>query len=320
MSIIQVYNPQPKDVLRVEFMIGNTCNYECWYCFKGSHEGTHRWTDDVNQLVTNFVHLFDRYKAIGKRKLELHIVGGEPTLWPQLGEFVTEIRQHIPSYITISSNGSRSVRWWKEFGHVFDNVWLSCHHQEADIEHLIAVSDALYEIDKSPAVMVLMDPTAWNVCLKIIEELKTSKYPWDITAMEVMHKTINYTEEQKKFVSEPNKRHSSFWNIFKKKQHTQINPKIKFEDGSVKSVNRNWIVLNKQNDFYGWMCNIGVDSMMIDPAGIITAACRTKLFEQYNIYDKDFVKKFNPNIKSKICDKKNTCMCQPESLLDKFKF
>ena len=93
--ITQVYNPQPKDVLRLEFMIGNTCNYSCWYCFEGSHEGTHRWTNDLDQLVANFVHLFDRYKAIGKRKLELHIVGGEPTLWPQLGEFVEEIRKQI---------------------------------------------------------------------------------------------------------------------------------------------------------------------------------------------------------------------------------
>ena len=33
----------------------------------------------------------------------------------------------------------------------------------------------------------------------------------------------------------------------------------------------------------------------------------------------DFVTKFNPDIKPKICDKRNTCMCQPESLLDKFK-
>ena len=101
--------------------------------------------------------------------------------------------------------------------------------------------------------------------------------------------------------------------------HLKDNPVVVFEDGSKKRVNRNWIVLNKQNDFYGWRCNIGVDSMMIDPAGIITGACRTRLFDNYNIYDKDFIEKFDPEIKPKICDKTNTCMCQPESLLDKVK-
>ena len=101
MNIVQVHNPQPKKILRIEFMIGNTCNFNCWYCFKGSHEGTHRWTDDMEQLVENFKHLFSKYKAIGKEMLELHIVGGEPTLWPKLGEFVTEIRKHIPAYLSL---------------------------------------------------------------------------------------------------------------------------------------------------------------------------------------------------------------------------
>ena len=71
MNIVQVHNPQPKNLLRIEFMIGNTCNFNCWYCFKGSHEGTHRWTDDMEQLVENFKHLFSKYRAVGKEMLDL---------------------------------------------------------------------------------------------------------------------------------------------------------------------------------------------------------------------------------------------------------
>ena len=167
MNIVQVHNPQPKNLLRIEFMIGNTCNFNCWYCFKGSHEGTHRWTDDMEQLVENFKHLFSKYRAVGKEMLELHIVGGEPTLWPKLGEFVTEIRKHIPAYITISSNGSRTLRWWEKFGTVFDKILLSCHHKEVDIDHFIKVSDTLHEMGRSPNVMVLIDvliePVAINL-------------------------------------------------------------------------------------------------------------------------------------------------------------
>jgi len=155
--------------------------------------------------------------------------------------------------------------------------------------------------------------------LDLIEQFKKSKHSWFISAMEVMHETINYTEEQRAYVAKPTKRRPSLWHIWKNRMHLKDNPKVKFADGKIKTVNRNWLVLNKQNDFFGWQCNIGVDSMMIDPAGTITGACRTRLFENYNIYDKDFVNKFNPDIKPKICDKRNTCMCQPESLLDKFK-
>ena len=39
---------------------------------------------------------------------------------------------------------------------------------------------------------------------------------------------------------------------------------------------------------------------MIDP-GYYTDAYGTGLFDNYNIYDKDFVEKFDPEIKPKIC-------------------
>jgi hypothetical protein len=42
------------------------------------------------------------------------------------------------------------------------------------------------------------------------------------------------------------------------------------------------------------------------------------LFENYNINDVDFIEKFNPVIKPKICDM-DFCGCQPEQLLDKIK-
>jgi hypothetical protein len=80
------------------------------------------------------------------------------------------------------------LRWWEKFGTVFDKILLSCHHKEVDIDHFIKVSDTLHEMGRSPNVMVLMDPNAWDKCLELIETCKTSKHPWFISAMEVMNK------------------------------------------------------------------------------------------------------------------------------------
>ena len=52
MKIIEVKQRWPKDVLRIEIMLGNTCNYKCWYCFPGSNEGTHGWPE-YDQFVKN---------------------------------------------------------------------------------------------------------------------------------------------------------------------------------------------------------------------------------------------------------------------------
>ena len=69
------------------------------------------------------------------------------------------------------------LRWWEKFGTVFDKILLSCHHKEVDIDHFIKVSDTLHEMGRSPNVMVLMDPSAWDKCLELIETCKTSKHP-----------------------------------------------------------------------------------------------------------------------------------------------
>lgn len=316
--IKQVINSQDLKTLRIEYMIGNTCNHKCWYCFKGSNEGDFRWTDDFDTIVNNFFHLLDHYKTIGKDRFEIHIVGGEPTLWPDLGKFIKRIKENYNVWASISTNGSRTLRWWEQYAEYFDDVMISVHHEYADIEHLKNVADTVYK--KGPVVntMILMDPKAWDNCINIISQLQKSKYRWFINAMEVMHPTISYTPEQLKFINNSIKRFPNpFW-LVKKLKKLKRKPKVVFNNGKTKSVNRNWIGLNKQNNFKGWMCNIGVDNLYIDKDGRITGACRTTLFENYNINDTNFVEKFNPIIKPKICDM-NFCGCQPEQLLNKIK-
>jgi organic radical activating enzyme len=316
--IKQVINSQDSKTLRIEFMIGNTCNHKCWYCFTGSNEGDYRWSDDFDTTVNNLFHLLDHYKKYNKERFEIHIVGGEPTLWPELGKFAKIIKENYNSWISISSNGSRTLRWWEQYSQYFDDIMISVHHQYADVDHIIQVCDIAYK--KGPVVnaMVLMDPFAWDKCIDIISKLKTSKKRWFILAMEVMHDTINYTDEQKRFISKPNKRFPNpFW-LLKKLKNLKRDPKVVFDNGKKKTVNRNWLGLNNHTNFKGWLCNIGVDNLYIDKDGRITGACRTVLFENYNLYDPNFVTKFNPVIKPKICDR-SFCGCQPEQLLDKIK-
>lgn len=318
MEIVEVKNQKDSNVLRIEFMIGNTYNYSCWYCFKGSYEGTHRWNNDYNLVIQNFYHLLDHYKANGKTKFELHIIGGEPTLWPKLGDFVKDIKQNYDCVISISTNGTRTIRWWNQYADFFDFVILSIHYERADTEHLKNVADIIHKKNKIVNAIVLMDPKNWHKCLNIIEDLKDSKHNWFINTSEIIHDTVMYTKEQIDFLSTPAKRYpDTKW--LKQNQHLFLKDIIvKFEDGSEKIVKKNWINLNQKNQFKGWLCNIGVDNIFINKEGRITGTCGTKLFDDYNIYSNDFIDIFNPDIKPKICDV-DFCMCQPEQNLNKTK-
>ncbi len=47
-KIIKIENNHDPKKIRVEWAIGNTCNYSCNYCFPGSHEGDIPWPAGEN--------------------------------------------------------------------------------------------------------------------------------------------------------------------------------------------------------------------------------------------------------------------------------
>ena len=319
MELIKVDSSWKDSDLRIEFMLGNLCNFKCWYCFPGSNEGTHRFPD-FDLTVKHLLHVIRHYRANGKKRVFLHIIGGEPTIWPRLGEFA-EIFSKENCYISISTNGSRTLRWWREYGKYFSKVILSCHHQEMNLEHNIAVGDILYESGCIIDASVLMDPNAWDKCVSIVEGLRKSKRRWSILASEVMHSTVNYTEEQRKYLHGYLKRMPNLWYYFKNNKHPVDNVVVTFENGSKKRAKSNWIRLAKLNHFKGWDCNVGIDSFFINKDGRISGACGEKLYREnfyYNLYDLDFEQKFNPTIQTVICSLSD-CVCQPEINLKKHK-
>lgn len=317
-KIIEVKSDRPSTHLRIEYMVGNYCNYKCWYCGPHANGGTHRWHSDTESLLKNFRYLFDFFIKNGKTSFELNLLGGEPTLWPDIVYFTKEIKRTHPVTVTMTSNGSRTLRWWNENADIFDKIRFSCHPTEVDIKHYISVLDLVFSKNITMNSLVMMDPTNWDKSVDIIEQCKKSKYPWFINALEVYSK-YQYTEEQKQYLVKHIKRRPSLWWILKHENPFDKNPKVVFEDKTSKSIERNFLSLNDLNHFKGWSCNLGIDNINIQKDGILTGVCGMKLYGKdfyYNIYDTDFIEKFNPTLKPVICEVDN-CWCQPEQLLDK---
>jgi len=319
-KIIEVKSDKKSDHLRIEYMVGNYCNFKCWYCSPYANGGTHRWVKDTELLLKNFRHLFNYFIANGKTNFELNYVGGEPTLWPDIGEFSRKIKEEFNCIVTLTTNGSRTLRWWDQNADVFDKIRFSCHPGQVDIDHYIKVCDLVYEKGIGMNALVLMDPTRWEESVELIEKCKKSKYQWFVNAMEVFSQH-EYTEEQKKYISKNVKRRAGLLWILKHENIFSPQPKVVFEDETVKSIERNFLSLNDVNRFRGWECNLGLDNINIQKDGKMSGTCGMKLYGKdvfYNIYDEDFCNKFNPELKPVICEVER-CWCQPEQLLDKRK-
>lgn len=316
MEIVQVQKNWPKNRLLIHYALHNVCNYRCWYCFPGSNEGNYRWPE-LELTLTNLKHLINVYKEkFNKEIFELNLLGGEPTLWGQLSNFVKDLKESYGDKIIISmtTNGSRTIHWWEENGKFFDKVLISCHPETVDPLHIKNVADLLYEKKVYTDVNVLMDTTRWDTCINIIDELKTSKHRWSIATAQVIHSTIAFNEEQKLFLKKPMKRLPNLFWLWRCTRHFNYSTKVVDTKGKSKKVKKNYILLNNLNHFKGWTCDIGIENLNIHFSGAVSSACGENLYGydfKYNLYDKNFVEKFSPMPRPVICTRVS-CDCEYE--------
>lgn len=343
MKPIKIVSTQKSNILELRWNPNNVCNYKCEYCWPDNNSGDYLSPKNLDLIIKNFNHLIEKYKRdLGKDKVHLMMAGGEPTLWKDLALFIQEIKKENDIYFSLNSNGSRTLRWWKEYGHLIDNAHLSYHIAQADPDHMIAVADTLFEFNKKVTVKVLMDRKHWQEGLDVIDYMKkNSKHKWIIMAGEVIEpevvkianiKVVNandvqLTTDQKSFLKNSLKRLPSISWLWKNRklvfggQIRIYESKAYLQDGTVIKAKSNTYINNNWNGFEGWSCDIGLDSVYIHWDGEIKGACQQPVYGldyAYNVLDEDFVEKFNPELKPSICSKKN-CYCSPETHISKFK-
>lgn len=322
--ITEVINNYKNNFLRIEYMLGNVCNYKCNYCFPGSNEGDKPWPN-LEITKKNFSCLLDHYITQGKNTFELFLVGGEPTIWKDLPEFTDFLKSKYNISIRISTNGSCSPNWWHKNSKFYDNIDISVHHEAASVDHIISVADTIYEQNIDVVANVLMDPKEFDKCVKIIEDLKNSKYKWPIIAKSVHYNGQTfYNDQQKKYFNDRIKRYPTALRYLKMLRKPENRKKvwvITNENKKQKVPNDSWFALNQLNYFEGWNCNLGVEYIKIHPTGEITGNCWQKIYginDYYNLYDSNFNNKFKPNLIPVVCEK-FICSCSGEIILNKKK-
>lgn len=335
---VKIVSTHNTNFLEITWNPNNVCNFKCRYCFPESNWGDYKSPTDLGLILKNFDHFLTEYKnKLGKTDINLKIAGGEPTLWKDLGTFILEIKKKHNLYITLISNGSRTLRWWEKHGHLIDNITLSYHVSETNIDHHISVADIMSRLGKKTTVIVLMDPLKWDECVNAISYMrKHSNYPWFIQTTEVIEperittgKTNQkYTEEQKKFMRwEFKKIPNILW--FLRNYKLILSNKIRvyesiaeLDNGRVVKSRPQTYINNNWNSFKGWSCDLGSDTVVINWTGEITGSCRHKLYGldyYYNILDEEFVNKFNLDFKPIICQN-SKCYCTPEMHISKRRF
>ena len=123
----------------VEWKLHDKCNYDCIFCGEENKAGHKGWDDfESNKMIVDSI-----VKSAEGEPLWIQLTGGEPTLYPKFLELVQYIKEQ-GAYVCILSNGSRTLRWWKQFQgtRLIDMLFLTFHSQQkADYKHIEQVSN-----------------------------------------------------------------------------------------------------------------------------------------------------------------------------------
>jgi organic radical activating enzyme len=313
---IEIKNIDYDDLLSVDIYLTNVCNYSCHYCHPGLNIGDKRFPQDYDLFVKNVDHLLTVYKNhFNKKQIKIELSGGEPTLWPKIGEFAKHLKTTHPEIICISitTNASRTLRWWKEYARHFDEVHISLH-AEGNPRHIIDVADYIYNnTENHVSVNVMLDPTNWNQCIEYLDTVVSHQTPWLVKSWPLVKgATIrdDYSDDQLDMFRDRVKKVPPKDYIKKMEDRGVISKpssaKMIFNDGSVEDYTK--LALKRMpgdNNYHGWLCNVGVDRVSLMFGNLISACGATYLFDlekPLSMYDQNFVDKFNSAIvKPTIC-------------------
>ena len=333
MKPIAIVNFNHANCLYITYSVTSTCNYNCNYCWPAAHDGKYRFPINLDLLCNNLEHLILTYKTnFNKTNVRLTINGGEPTLWPELGEFVKRMHESTGCRITLNTNGSRTIRWWEEYASYFDDIQISVHREQCNVDHIKQLLDFIYiNTDTFCGAQVLMDPLAWDNSMDILNQLVDHPTPWLVKTVLITDPSSgavmpNYQAENLNFMRNSVKKRPPEDYIVHMKSSGKIDETDKkeatilFSNGTEEPYNTFRLMENDWNKFYGWDCNVGIDRLGISYSGEVEGNCGEQIFNtSLNINDPEFIAKFKPEMIAPIKCKKIYCDCTSDIRITKKK-
>lgn len=269
----------------IDWDMSSKCNYKCSYCTPASHDGKIDFPD-IN-VVKQFVDKIDiEYNGI-KEYATYNIIGGEPTLWNKFEEFSTYIKQVNPkNKLQILTNGNRTLNWWQRNIRYIDTVILTVHVAQADIKELVNKFNAL-DTNAYIELQIGLDVAVFDKSIEyfhyakehINENIKLSAKP--LLKLLSDPEWMSYTEEQQRIIQD-----------LTPTTDDTITP-VKFakfkNDVVIEPARLNDLILKQQNNWYGWACWIGIDTLTVTREGFVKigSMCNPNL-KLGSIYNLDF--------------------------------
>jgi len=315
-KLIAITAPEP--YLAVTWQVNNFCNFRCSYCNPGNWGGSHRNDDNLDVYIKNLEIIIERYKKVGYKHYKFFFSGGEPTAWKNFIPICEWLREKLPDCtLAVNTNLSRPLAWWEKHYYLFDDIVASFHVEFSDKEKY--KENNIFLCDKVNYLctkMLMHEERFWEV-VEYGEHLKTVMPNYFIEwtplfdEMSVNAGPWQYKDpEKKKFIDAHNvEMNFTLPKPYKESKAVSYN---KYHDHSRTPTNSNEIIVNGQNFFKGWVCNVG-DAIFINPTGDVSLASCGQGDQVGHILED--ISRVGP--KQIICGKEH-CHCGTDIIIPKF--
>ena len=230
---------------RIEWMLGNKCNYDCSYCLDLFKKGDHPFvTEEV--LINISKDIIYHYDDLG-HDVVFSFIGGEPTLLEKIPSLKKQLH-NFPTHIVLKTNGSASLDWWEKSRYHFSEVVISVHREFADLEHIKKVVYLLQDIKT-------IHPIKLSVLFPVT--IRPDSWEWGVNCVKKFRKKFEVGDLQLLYSNFG--RGSNMFLPYKDYQWKEYNELLRVEEEEeIKLLN---------TSFKGSTCYAGIDTLVIDTFG-----------------------------------------------------
>lgn len=143
-NIVAVQHPSKHQHkrMRIVWNLGKRCNFQCSYCdeFTRDNFSKHLPFETAKQVIDKIT------SSVTNKTIRITLTGGEPTVNPDI-EKILQYMNDQGIEVTMTTNGSRTAKWYRSIAHLLFGVNISYHmeyHRRYDVpEKIIALHEEM---------------------------------------------------------------------------------------------------------------------------------------------------------------------------------
>lgn len=265
-DVLTFADPEDRQRVVVEWLLGTRCNYRCSYCPTSLHDGKIRWP--LWQQVRDFA---GRVRShYDDRQVTFLLTGGEPTLYPDLFA-AADLFHELGMLVAVLSNGSRHLEWWADAAGRLDEVILSYHAEQANRDRFVGLV-AFLSRRVRVQVNLVMVPARFEELLRLADDLERAA-PGVVVhrkpVMEEWRDVRSYPPQARRALLDANNHRSDRYKggTCLKGDLVAVGPRGR------QVVTPFELIVGGGNRWRGWTCEIGVETLFVRGSDVYRAVC-----------------------------------------------